>query len=153
MFGGSGVDFWTGHRLLHILDPTGARGTEFEPVFGPRLFAKSKKSKNPTLQNKAFPRYGFLSHATDGPAPSRRRRREQTHLGRFGNAFGVCSQFRGNKRLILTNGLKLLAGNGSNPPASDSIRIWVATDTKQKKQKITKMSERTALYITYLWGT
>ena len=37
-FGGSGVDVRTSVKVLHILDPTGARGTAFEPVFGPRLF-------------------------------------------------------------------------------------------------------------------
>ena len=36
-FGGSRVDFRTPCEVLHILDPTGARGTAFEPVFGPRL--------------------------------------------------------------------------------------------------------------------
>ena len=38
IFGGSGVDFRTPCEVLHILDPTGARETQFEPVFGPRLF-------------------------------------------------------------------------------------------------------------------
>ena len=38
IFGGSRVDFRTACEVLHILDPTGARETQFEPVFGPRLF-------------------------------------------------------------------------------------------------------------------
>ena len=48
-FGGSGVDVRTSVKVLHILDPTGARGTAFEPVFRPRSFLGEIPKQIPKL--------------------------------------------------------------------------------------------------------